>query len=125
MLDRAKLAEPGGTFAKEAVALTRAQARSAPAMLCQVSTRNDRSTQVLAGRAFARMQLTATALGLATHPMSQALEEYAAMRPLQERLKATLGIPEGHTIQMLARVGYAAPTFPAPRRDVADIVRQK
>ena len=124
MLDRKGLAEPEGSFAKRAVELTRGQARSAPAFLLQTSANNDRPTQVLAGRAFARMQLTATRLGLATHPMSQALQEYGDMAPLFERFKQVLEIPAGHTIQMFARVGYAAPTFPAPRREVADIVRR-
>jgi len=123
MLDRKDLAEPGGSFAKKAVELTRGQAESAPAFLIQASPKNDRPTQVLAGRAFARMQLAATGLGLATHPMSQALQEYGDMTALYQKFKHVLEIPEGHTIQMFARVGYAAPTFPAPRRGVADIVR--
>jgi nitroreductase len=124
VLDRKELAEPEGSFARKAVELTREQARSAPAFLIQASPKNDRPTQVNAGRAFARMQLTATRLGLATHPMSQALEEYAEMGPLFERLKRIAGVLPDHTIQMLVRVGYADPTFPAPRRDVADIVRR-
>jgi nitroreductase len=124
MLDRKDLAEPEGSFAKKAVELSRAQARSSPAFLIQASAKNDRPVQVLAGRAFARMQLTATALGLATHPMSQALEEYEEMRPLFEKLKHMLEIPPTHTIQMFARVGYADLSFPAPRRHVADIVRR-
>ena len=124
MLDRKELAEPEGSFAKKAVELTRGQAQSAPAFLIQASAKNDRPAQVFAGRAFARMQLTATGLGLATHPMSQALQEYGDMALLYATFKRVLGIPEDHTIQMFARVGYAAPTFPAPRRDVADIVRR-
>ena len=123
MLDRKDLAEPDGSFAKKAVELTRGQAQSAAAFLIQASPKNDRPTQVLAGRAFARMQLTATELGLATHPMSQALQEYSDMTPFYRRFKQVLEIAESHTIQMFARVGYAAPTFPAPRREVADIVR--
>jgi hypothetical protein len=124
MFDRKDLAEPDGSFAKKAVELSRDQARSAPAFLIQASARNDRRVQVLAGRAFARMQLTATAVGLATHPMSQALEEYAEMSPLFARLKQMLEIPPSHTIQMFVRVGYADLTFPAPRRQVVDIVRR-
>jgi hypothetical protein len=125
LLDRKDLAEPGGTFAKRAVELTREQAESAPAFVIHASAKNDRCTQVLAGRAFARMQLTATELGLATHPMSQALQEYSDMAPLYQKLKRILDIPADHTIQMLARVGYAAPTFPAPRRDVTEMMRRR
>lgn len=45
-----------------------------------VTPGNDRVTQVNAGRAYARVQLAATAHGLATQPLSQALQEYAEQR---------------------------------------------
>ena len=44
-----------------------------------------RSAEVQAGRAYMRLQLRATALGLQMHPMSQAPQEFAEMKPWYER----------------------------------------
>ena len=49
---------------------------STPAFLWLVSQGNERATQVNAGRAYARVQLAATAHGLAMQPLQQALQEY-------------------------------------------------
>ena len=49
---------------------------STPAFLWLISQGNERITQVNAGRAYARVQLAATALGLAMQPLQQALQEY-------------------------------------------------
>ena len=84
-----------------------------------------RSAEVNAGRAYMRLQLKATELGLQMHPMSQAPEEFAEMRPHYEKLHALLvGRPAGEqTVQMFCRIGYCAGTAPAPRRGVDAIIR--
>ena len=84
-----------------------------------------RSVEVNAGRAYMRLQLKATELGLQVHPMSQAPEEFVEMRPHYEKLHALLvGMPaEQCTVQMFCRVGYCAETGHAPRRELASIVR--
>ena len=90
-----------------------------PAFFWMTTQGNSRSTQVLAGRAYARAQLAATAHGLSMHPLQQALQEYpeqarpyAAIHQLVDAPVAT------HTVQMWARLGYAPPVGPAPRRGV-------
>ena len=97
-----------------------AKIASTPGFLWLVSRGNDRVTQVNAGRAYARVQLAGTAQGVAMHPLQQALQEYpeqarpyAAIRQLLEAPAPT------QTIQMWARVGFAPPVQPAPRRGVA------
>jgi len=98
---------------------------STPGFLWMVSQGNDRVTQVDAGRAFARVQLAATAQGVAMQPLQQALQEYPEQaRPyaaIRHLVDATSPV---QTVQMWARVGFAAPVQPAPRRGVdAHIVR--
>ena len=80
---------------------------------------NDRATQVRAGRAYARAQLAATAHGLSMHPLQQALQEYPEQAPHYAAIHALLGAAPGrNTVQMWARLGYAPPVEPAPRRGV-------
>jgi hypothetical protein len=118
VLDRASASDPVGSFAAGAVDQTRAQARSAAAFGALVSDGNSRRAQVVAGRAYARIALTAAARGLAMHPMSQALEEYPDMASTKQRLERELALAPGRTVQMLFRLGFAEATPHTPRRDV-------
>lgn len=90
---------------------------------------NTRTQQIEAGRAYVRLQLQATAMGLGVHPMSQALQEFAQMRPHYEqahRLMLGRPAPQGagdETLQMFCRLGYAPAPVPAtPRRPLAAFV---
>jgi hypothetical protein len=97
---------------------------STPAFLWMVTEANDRVTQVEAGRAYARVQLAATAAGLAMQPLQQALQEYPEQAGPYRRIRELLGLSQSaQTVQMWARVGYAPPVGPAPRRGVDAIVR--
>ena len=92
---------------------------STPAFLWLVSQGNDRITQVNAGRAFARIQLAATAQGLAMQPLSQALQEYPEQAgPYGDIHQLLQAPPAQQTVQMWARVGYAPEVGPAPRRSL-------
>lgn len=84
-----------------------------------------RSAEVEAGRAYLRLQLEATRLGLQVHPMSQAPQEFAEMKPHYERLhQLLLGKPaEQQTVQLFCRVGYCPPQQHTPRRGVDAIIR--
>jgi nitroreductase len=124
ILSRERAADPKGAFAQGAVAQAREQAGSAPVLAALVSRTNTRLEQVLAGRAYARMDLTASRLGLAIQPLSQALEEYPEMASLHKRLKLLLGVAEEETVQMLFRLGRAEPARHTPRRTVASLIRQ-
>lgn len=83
---------------------------------------NSRSAQVLAGRAYARLNLKATELGVAMQPHSQALQEYPEMADLYRAIHKATITPEGLTVQMFFRLGYAASPGPAPRRSPDSIV---
>ncbi len=96
---------------------------STPGFLWMVTDGNDRVTQVNAGRAYARVQLAATAHGVAMQPLQQALQEYAEQARPYAEIRQLLGAPQpAQTIQMWARVGHAPPVQPAPRRGVDAIV---
>jgi len=84
--------------------------------------RNDRLSQVMAGRAYARMNLTAAKLGLAMHPMSQLLQEYPEMVAHQREFLNAIGAKPGETVQMLVRLGYSEMPDPAPRRPLRDLM---
>ncbi len=97
---------------------------STPGFLWMVTPGNDRVTQVQAGRAYVRVQLAATAQGLAMQPLSQALQEYPEQKRPYADIHALAGAVEsGSAVQMWARVGYAPAVQPAPRRRLQDFVR--
>ena len=96
---------------------------STPAFLWLVSEGNDRVTQVQAGRAYARVQLAATAHGVVMQPLQQALQEYPQQRKPYGDIHQLLGAaPPARTVQMWARVGFAAPVDPAPRRPLDAVI---
>jgi hypothetical protein len=97
---------------------------STPAYLWLVTEGNRRAQQVDAGRAYARVNLAGTAVGLAMHPNEQALQEYPEMARQYQAIHALLDAPSPrYTVQMLARVGHLpvgmAAAAPAPRRGLA------
>jgi hypothetical protein len=97
---------------------------STPGFLWMETDDNERVTQVNAGRAFARVQLAATAQGLAMQPLSQALQEYPEQQgPYGDIHALADATGPGQTVQMWARVGYAPPVPPAPRRRLDDFIR--
>ena len=110
--------------------MTRFEGHSRTAMgFVWLTGRNRRADQVNAGRAYVRLQLQATALGVGMHPMSQALQEFAEMAPHYERAhqlmlgRAAPKTVEDETVQMFCRLGYTAAPAPAtPRRPLAAFI---
>ncbi|MDP3762043.1 MAG: twin-arginine translocation pathway signal protein [Ramlibacter sp.] len=125
LFDRSKAPAPGDAAIAGQVKDFNAKIAATPAFFWLVTQGNDRRTQVDAGRAYARAQLAATAQGLSMQPLSQALQEYPEQAGTYAAIHALLEAPPpAHTVQMWARVGYAPPVQPAPRRGVdAHIVR--
>jgi hypothetical protein len=96
---------------------------SAMAFAWIVTPGNSRDDQIAAGRAYMRQSLLATEKGLSMQPMSQALEEYEAMKPFRDRVHEMLTETPGERIQMLTRFGYAAKTEVSPRWPLAEKIR--
>ncbi|MCL1632135.1 hypothetical protein M3N64_09245 [Sporolactobacillus sp. CPB3-1] len=102
---------------------TRAALDHTPAYAMISSRKNDRLSQVKSGMIYSRLNLTASSLGLAVQPVSQALEEYPEMRA-QYTLIHRKYAAQGQTIQMLVRVGTPTEQVPqSMRRDVMDLIR--
>jgi hypothetical protein len=79
-----------------------------------VTEGNSRPDQIATGADWLRVNLAATAAGVAFQPLSQALQEYPEMAALYRDLHARLA-PQGGTVQMLARIGYGPSVDPSPR----------
>jgi len=84
-----------------------------------------RIAEIRAGRAYYRLQLKATELGLQVHPMSQAVQEFAEMKPHYDRLHQLLVAKSAteEPVQLFCRIGYTGPGRATPRRGVDAIVR--
>ena len=123
LFDRSKAPAPGDYATTSQIKDFDKKLESTPGFLWMVTEGNDRATQVNAGRAYARVQLAATAQGLALQPLQQALQEYPEQAGPHAAVRALLGAPSPErTVQMWARVGYAPPVDPAPRRGVAALL---
>lgn len=119
LFDRSHAPGPGDMAVTQQVQDFNARIDATPAFFAMVTEANDRVTQVQAGRAYVRAQLAATAQGLSMHPLQQALQEYPEQAPHYAAIHALLGAGGGRgTVQMWARLGYAPPVGPAPRRGV-------
>ena len=85
-----------------------------PAFAVLTTQGNTRHDQINAGRNWMRYSLAVTSLGLGTHPMSQALQEYPEVSTQYDQVHQMLA-KDGETVQMLARVGYGSNAIATPR----------
>ena len=74
------------------------------------------------GRAYARIHLGLTQLGLTCHPYNQVLQEFPEMTALQREFDELVAVREPQKIQMAVRVGRARQAYVAPRRDPGDFI---
>lgn len=124
LFDRSKAPAPDDYATTSQIQAFDDKLQSTPGFLWMTTQGNDRVTQVNAGRAYARLQLAATAQGLAMQPLSQALQEYPEQLHTYQAIHTLAGASRpGQTVQMWARVGYAPETGPAPRRRLKDFIR--
>jgi len=120
LFDRSQAPGPDDTATTGQIRDFNAKIAATPAFFWMVTEGNTRSTQVHAGRAYVRAQLAATAHGLAMQPLSQALQEYPEQaQPYADIHALVQAPPPRYTVQMWARLGYAPPVGPSPRRGVA------
>ncbi len=114
-LDRAQLADPQSLAFKTGLDMQTDTYGTIPALLWIKTSGNTRADQLEAGRRYVRAQLQATLHGLAVHPLSQSLQEYAEVANEFAVIRDALGANGEERIQMFARVGYADPVAPAAR----------
>jgi hypothetical protein len=88
-----------------------------------IATAGDEAADRLAaGRAYQRVDLAAASIGLAIHPVSEALGDVPALDGGREELERLLG-PPGR-VQMLFRLGRAGPQAHTPRRPVEALLER-
>lgn len=119
-----KVLDPTSSGFQRGLEMGLEQARTAMGWTWLLTQGNSRAQQLDAGRAYVRLHLKATQLGVALQPMSQALQEYKEMAAVQRDLYSALGVDaRTHTLQMLARLGYATGAQPSPRRALEDLIK--
>lgn len=123
LVNRRTLADIDNDQTRDGLEEWRPWALEAPAYVWINSPDNTRATQIAAGRAYARLNLAATARGLAMHPWSQALQEYPEMAELHAEAERLMNAPGDARVQMFARVGYGREMKPAPRRGLGEHIR--
>lgn len=123
VLTEATLADPNSYANRSGIEMYEKLIRATPAFVWLKADDNSRATQIAAGRAYARMCLTATALGLSMQPWSMTLQEYPEMADLYRKTQAVFGVTPEAPLQMLARIGRAKAVDPAPRWALAKHIR--
>lgn len=122
LMTREKAMTPGTVAYQGGIDYALGWARATPAFGWLATWGNDRIAQIEAGRAYVRLNLKATELGLAMHPVSQVLQEYPEMAGLQQEFRGVIGAPPQATVQMLFRLGYAERGSPSPRRPLDALI---
>ncbi|MHA7773050.1 Acg family FMN-binding oxidoreductase [Roseibium sp. M-1] len=114
LLTRESQLDFSSTGFKEGVKMYEAMLNATPAYVVVATGGNERVDQIAAGRRWLRLNLETTRLGLALHPVSQALQEYAEMAPHYAQAHQLLAKPD-ETVQMLGRLGFGPKTPRTPR----------
>ncbi len=121
-ISRDAMLDPSTSAFETGAAIIAEQSATAMGWAWMTTADNARESQVATGRAYVRLNLQATALGVALHPMSQVLQEYPEMADLQAVFHETIGTRPGDTVQMLVRLGYGQPPGASPRRALGDLI---
>jgi hypothetical protein len=114
MVTREAALDPNNPNARAPIEDTANAIMAAPAMMVIRSAANERDDQIAVGRQWLRLNLAATAAGLAMRPVSQALQEYPEMQSHYDEIHARFAT-NGETVQMLGLLGYGARTPRTPR----------
>jgi hypothetical protein len=122
-LDRAAMLDTGSATFRAQVDALRPPIDTAMAFVWFITTGNTRAQQVGAGRDYVRVNLAATAAGVAMQPLSQALQECPEMAAHCAGMREALDVGASETLQMFARLGYGAPVKAAPRWPAASRIR--
>ena len=113
-LTREDQLDPSSNSFQQGVEIYREMLAATPAYAVLTSATNTRADQIDTGRKWLRLNLMTTRLGLALHPVSQALQEYPEMAAHYKSAHDMLAQP-GHTVQMLGRLGFGPEVQETPR----------
>ncbi|NNJ74854.1 MAG: twin-arginine translocation pathway signal protein, partial [Anderseniella sp.] len=113
-LTREDQLDPSSNGFQQGIEIYRGMLAATPAYAVLTSATNTRADQIETGRKWLRLNLMTTRLGLALHPVSQALQEYPEMATHYKSAHDMLAEP-GHTVQMLGRLGFGPKVQETPR----------
>ena len=114
VLSREAQLDPDSEASSSAISIYSKMLAATPAYAVITSSKNDRVSQINTGSEWLRLNLKTTELGLALHPVSQALQEYEEMTANFARAHQLLA-GNGETVQMLGRLGYGPKVAQTPR----------
>ena len=123
-LTREGLADPNSAAFQQGLDLFRGLTGTAMAHIWVVIEDNSRNAQLAAGRAWLRVNLKVTELGLSLQPLSQSLQEYREVQPHFEEVHKHLAAGHRRRIQILGRLGYRPEIDPSPRWPLATRLRK-
>ena len=115
ILKRDKMNTPGSPAFDGAFSFYNEMIDSAAAFGWLSTPANTRVDQLQAGAAWVRLNLAATRLGIAMHPLSQVLQEFPEMDDLYAEFHSEVGIEAPARVQGLFRFGYAEYPKASPR----------
>jgi hypothetical protein len=113
-ITREGFATPGHPAWQSMVDRYRPMLAATPAYVWSSTGGDSPAEAIAAGRHWLRLNLAATAMGLALHPVSQALQEYPEMAPHLAEMHRLLGVVAPGKVQMLGRLGWLPAGSPAP-----------
>lgn len=123
MVSRGGQLDPASAEFRQGIDMQHRIMSATPAYAVVTTAGNSRTDQIEAGRRYVRLNLATTELGLALHPVSQALQEYPEMSGHHAMAHRLLAGP-GETVQMLARLGTGPGVPPSPRWPVDSRLRR-
>ena len=110
ILTREQMDDPESRAYLESESFYSKACETAMAFAWTMTDTNTRHDQIEAGRAWVRMQMAANFAGLAFHPLSQSLQEYAEMADLYKQVHEELGAVMGRWCRC-SRVWDTRPAF--------------
>ncbi len=114
-LEKDDLVNPESSTFKNGIPLILEPLETAMGYVFVKTVGTTRKDQIDAGRGYVRMNLKATELGIAMHPLSQALQEFEEVAPQFSEIRKQLSVKPQETLQMFARIGYGGKPNPSPR----------
>ncbi|MEQ1688140.1 MAG: hypothetical protein ABL874_06180 [Sphingopyxis sp.] len=115
VVTREEMDRPGSTGYQQGMTMFEPILKSAQGHVWLITPDASRESQIEAGRVWLRLNLTAQQMGVAIHPLSQALQEFPEMATHYQAVHRAVGAVAGEVVQMLGRIGYAEFPQPTPR----------
>ncbi len=122
LVDRKELLDINNPNSRGPIEDTAKAILSAPAYTLTLTPGNSRIEQIIAGRKWLRLNLTATGAGLSLRPVSQALQEYKEVKVHFDEIHRRFA-PNGETIQILGLLGFGERLTRSPRWPIESRIR--